>query len=277
MPKVSVLMSTYFKDDPDNLKLAIESIVDQTTRPTQIVLVLDGQVSSKLLAAISAADNKSVDIDTIQLESNVGLAKALNIGLTHCTSDLVVRMDADDIALPNRISDNIATLERFPLSSIAGAVYDIYDSEMKIKTGTRTPPVTPSACKKHSRFRVPFNHPTIIFRKSDILEVGGYPEDVGRFEDWALALKCLHAGKQISNSNNVVLKFRGGADLISRRSGIKYAKEEFRALTALYKSGILSTFDYIANLTLRLPVRILPPSLVQFIYNKFMHKQTAEA
>lgn len=273
---VSVLMSTYFKDSPAHLERSMQSIYEQTIRPSEIVLVVDGEISAESTTKIELFEKRDIPLKIVRCAENRGLAKALNAGLRHCSYEMVVRMDADDINLPDRIEKNLFTLDRNPDSAIVGGAYIIYSEDMSIVIGERTVPATYEEVKRYSKFRVPFNHPTILFKKSAIISIGGYPEDIGRFEDWGLSLKCLAHGLKITNTTDPILKFRGGAELMHRRVGLNYLVEEINALRRMHQSGIMSRFDLFANILLRAPMRLLPKSVLGFIYRSFMHRRTHE-
>lgn len=263
MQRFSVLMSVYKNDDYGTFKIALDSILDQTIKPTQVVIMLDGPVSEDILHFL--ANNNNPLIEYYSLEKNVGLAKALNIGLSYCTEEIVARMDADDYSYPTRFEQTLPFLN--DNLSLLGADYDIYDELLVNKIGTRKLPEESDVLKNFARTRTPFNHPTALLRKKDILSVGGYPDDIGRFEDWGLALRLLKSGYNIGNRAVTVLKFRGGEGMVSRRSGWSYAKEELVALKKMYSAGLIPFSILILNIFIRTPLRLLPVNLVKKLYS----------
>lgn len=111
----SVLMSVYVKEKPDYLDTALNSIwLEQESRPTEIILVKDGPLTEPLEAIITKwhalLDSK---MKVVALSQNVGLAQALNIGLSHCQYELVARMDTDDVSLPNRFKLQLEYLNKY--------------------------------------------------------------------------------------------------------------------------------------------------------------------
>ena len=112
MYKYSVLMSVYFKDDADNLRLAIDSMLNQTVKPEQYVVVEDGKLTSELNTVIDEYENQYPELFTIvKIAQNKGLANALNEGIKVCRNELVARMDADDISLPERCEKELECFE----------------------------------------------------------------------------------------------------------------------------------------------------------------------
>ena len=105
--KFSVILSLYFKEQPSYLIQSLDSIFSQTLLPDEIVLVKDGPLTPELDNIVSEYEKRYNIIKVIPLEKNLGLGKALNEGLKHCSHDLVARMDTDDIAYPNRFEKQV--------------------------------------------------------------------------------------------------------------------------------------------------------------------------
>jgi glycosyltransferase involved in cell wall biosynthesis len=104
---LSVLMSVYYKENPEYLQQALESIWDaQTLKPDEIVLVEDGPLTTELYSILTNWKNKLDKIlKRVPLEKNEGLTKALNMGIEHCSGEFIARMDSDDISCPNRFEE----------------------------------------------------------------------------------------------------------------------------------------------------------------------------
>ncbi|WP_303292773.1 glycosyltransferase [Marinobacter sp. ST-43] len=270
MYEFSVLMSVYRGDSAEHFLEAAESILNQTLPPLEVVIVQDGPVPSLLEGAISDLSNRFEKVKVIKLTENVGLAKALNVGLEHCKFEMVARMDADDISLENRFESMIPKFLGRRDLSLMGGQHIVFDSNMSISEGVRRVPTEFEDIVKFSRLRTPINHPTIVFRKADVLEVGGYPENVGRFEDWGLCLALFAKGKKIVNSNDVVLHVRGGGDMMARRSGFKYMLEEVRALNQMRRNGFISLFWFSFNVVVRSPLRFLSSDMIKVFYNRVL-------
>ena len=101
--KFSVLMSLYIKENPQYLRECFESLVAQTHPADEIVLVFDGAVTPELEAVVSEFETK-LPLNLVKLPKNLGLGKALNEGLKHCSHDWIFRMDTDDICVPDRFA-----------------------------------------------------------------------------------------------------------------------------------------------------------------------------
>ena len=116
----SVLMSVYVKENPDYLRQSLDSMLNQTALPSQIVLVEDGPLTDELNQVIAEYKEKTTLIKSVPLKENVGLGKALNIGLQQCDYPLVARMDTDDIAMSTRFAEQLKAFQDDPELSICG-------------------------------------------------------------------------------------------------------------------------------------------------------------
>ena len=103
----SVLLSLYYKEKGEYLRQSLDSIFNQTLKPDEVILVEDGPLTEALYEVLSEYSNIYSNFKIVRLEKNGGLGNALNIGLAHCSFDLVARMDTDDIAKPDRFEKEI--------------------------------------------------------------------------------------------------------------------------------------------------------------------------
>lgn len=265
----SVLMAVYSGDKEDHVSEALRSIsIESTIQPNQIVLVVDGPVCNSLETLIKSYH----DVDAIFLPENVGLSNALNIGLEYCDNDLVFRMDADDVSMPDRFEKQIKFMAENPDISICSAWVAHYDERMEKLIGDRKLPFSDIDNKKYSKMRTPINHPATVFRKSALLKFGGYPNTRLPFEDWWLCLRALNYGFSIYNIQEYLVRVRASKDFHSRRSGIAYLALEYSALSQMRKEGLLSFFWVSVNFIIRTPFRILPGNALDYMYKKVIRK-----
>ena len=168
--KYSVLMSVYEKDNPEYLSDAINSMLEQTVMPEQFVIVIDGPVPDTLKQIICKYQHDYAKLFTIlPLKHNGGLGNALNVGLRYCRNELVARMDADDISLSQRCEREIELFVQNEKLALCGTYIDeFYDTSENVRT-IRKVPTEYEAIKKFIRRRQPFNHPTVMFRKSEVI------------------------------------------------------------------------------------------------------------
>ena len=170
----SLLMPFYDGDRPEFLRRAFLSSVNEQHRPpAEVVLVQDGPVPDDLLACVEALCAQSpVPVVRVVLPQNAGLARALTAGLASCTHDVVARMDADDVSLPERFAVQLPEIEA-GADVVGTALLEIGDDEHDV-VGIRTPPTQPDVIARTARLHDPFNHPTVVYRKHAVDAAGGY-------------------------------------------------------------------------------------------------------
>lgn len=154
MHAFSVLMSVYKNDNPEHLRVALNSIFhEQTLKPEQVVIVADGQLTAIQLSIISSfgANITSERMTFVELPNNMGLAAALNEGLKHCRHEIVARMDADDVALPTRFEKQITFLLSSPQVDVCGTLIDEIDTDTEEYISTRRVPLAHDEIKVFAR------------------------------------------------------------------------------------------------------------------------------
>lgn len=265
---ISLLMSVYIKEKPEYFKEALMSVVTQTLPVKEIVLVLDGPITSDLQKVIDDCQTNNPElINLVPLKENVGLGKALAIGVEACKYELIARMDTDDIMLPERIEKQYAEFVNDPELTIVGSNIDeFYDSPQKI-VGRRIVPESNEEIRKFSKKRNPFNHMTVMFKKSAILNVGNYQPMMG-FEDYYLWVRLLKAGYKGKNVQESLVYARTGEDMYARRGGKKYFVNGLRGRTAIYRAGLGSISDYLISCSAHIVISLLPNSLRGKFYEK---------
>jgi len=265
--KFSVLISIYSKEDPLFLEKALVSIEEQTLPANEIVLVKDGPLTSELDGVIvKHCKHSKIPYKVLALERNVGLGEALNEGLKHCSYNRIARMDTDDIAMPERFEEQIETLVENPDIDVLGSWISEFYVDPENPTGERRPPRDHFSIVQYAKYRNPINHMTVIFRKDAVETVGGY-KTMNGFEDYYLWIRMLQKGYIFKNLDEILVKARTGNDMILRRQGWSYVKNEWHFLNSIWKLGFLSTYEYMRNLFLRLTPRLLPAFVLKKMYN----------
>lgn len=267
----SVLISVYYKESPDFFNQAMQSVWGkQTLKPDEIVLVEDGKLTSELYDCIISWENKLHGIlKRVSLQDNQGLGKALNIGLGHCQYEYVARMDADDICTPDRFEKQIDFLKKHPEVGIVGGQIKEFEKEIVDLSVSRKLPTTHEELLAFSKKRSPFNHPTVVYKKSVVQQAGNYQDD-HLYEDYALWARIINQGTKVANLPDVVLHMRAGDAMLQRRGGLKYALSEAKAQFNFYKMGFLSIPELLRNLVFRFPVRLVPNQIRVLFYKVFL-------
>jgi len=164
--KFSVLMSVYFKEKPNYFKECLESILNQTIVPSEIVLVKDGKLTKELECVIGEYVSKYDNLfKIIELEENKGLGIALQIGLLNCKYDIIARMDTDDICLPDRFEKQLKILKERKDVSVVGSWIGEFEDHYKNINTLRKTPLTFDEIYSLAKKKNPLNHMTVMFRK----------------------------------------------------------------------------------------------------------------
>ncbi|CAG4884367.1 putative Uncharacterized glycosyltransferase HI_1695 [Georgfuchsia toluolica] len=264
---LSVLMAVYRNDNLQYLRDSFDSVAVQIPAPEQIVIVRDGPVPSEIQHFLDELQASRPHLVTlVQLPQNRGLAEALNEGLKACRNDLVARQDADDVSLPGRFAVQLRSFHQDPGLALVSSWYEQYDEKLSRKESVRRVPECHQHIAKYARYRTPFNHAAAVFRKSLVEKVGGYPQINGLCEDWWLALRLLKDNQRLHNVQSSLVKVRGGGNFYGRRRGWAYIAQEYRNLVGLRRERLLTFRDTMANLLIRLPIRLLPVSLLRIVY-----------
>ena len=273
-------MSVYKSEKGPLLERALQSVWDdQTRKPDQIVLVVDGPVPEELELIVDSLQltvnaSGTATMTVVKLPVNGGLTKALNVGLQHVTSDLVARMDSDDIAAPNRFELQERFLEKHPEIDIVGGSMQEFDDEHECLNVRHYPQTHEEACKYIVK-ACPLAHPAVMMRKRMFDEGLKYDERYRMSQDIKLWYDAILAGYKIANLPDVCLYFRQQGDVFRRRSRVK-AWNEFKIyMNGIYRMHGLFTLAYRYPIA-RYIFRNLPPSMVKRIYESGMRKRVLE-
>lgn len=268
----SVLMSVYYKEDPSYLKISIESMLNQTLPPNQIVIVKDGKLTKELDDIVDHYKFNYQDLFTIvELEKNVGLGLALNEGLKACKNELVARMDTDDIAVENRCELQVNEfMKNEKLSIIGSNIAEFYDDPNEI-VSSRVVPSNHKDIIKFSRRRNPFNHPTVMYKKSEVLKVGGYG-DFRRNQDLDLFVRMLHNGCLSANINKSLVLFRANKDNLKRRKSWEKCSSYIGMIYNFWKLGYSGFNDLLIVAASQIVVFLAPISFLDWVSNNYLRK-----
>ncbi|MCZ3387762.1 MAG: glycosyltransferase [Actinomycetia bacterium] len=263
----SLLLPTYHADDPEHLRRAFASAVDeQNLKPDEVVLVRDGVVPPRLQQVIDdLAVSSPVPVQVIALDQNIGLGHALEAGLAACSYEVVARMDSDDVSLPERFEVQIALLAQ-GYDLVGSALLEFGEHEDDI-VGRRTPPLGQEEIRSWSRFHDPFNHPTVVYRRAMVRAVGGY-RDLPLLEDYWLFARMIDAGARVANVAEPLVKYRVGAGAYARRGGWELLRSEIELQRHFRSAGFTSRPQYLRNLVVRGGYRLVPESLRRFAYRR---------
>jgi len=267
MNKFSVLISVYYKERAEYLQAALNSVFAQTLSPSEVVLVKDGPLGSELEDVIAGFSSRyPSQMKVVVVAQNVGLGQALNIGLSHCTYDLIARMDSDDLCVPDRFEKQV---EIFATKTVDVVSAWIEEFDELNNSRIKKLPEYDEDIKRYAIHRCPIHHPCVMFRKEKVMEAGSY-QHFYLLEDYYLWLRMIKSGAIFYNIQEPILRFRSTSDMFRRRGGLKYAKSEYRLFKYMYKSGMIGLGRFLFNASARFIVRVSPTWLRQWVYLKLL-------
>lgn len=267
----SVLMSVYYKERPEFLRQAMNSIWRQTVATDDFVLVCDGLLTESLNAVIDEMEIVHPELHVVRLEKNGGLGRALNEGMKHCQYDLVARMDSDDISRPDRCEREIKVFEVNPeIDIVSGTIEEFMTTPDEVYS-RRVLPEKHEEIVEFAKRRNPFNHPAVMYRKTAVETAGGY-KDFYLLEDYYLWLRMILKGSRGYNIVEPVLWMRAGSDLYKRRGGRKYVESEERLFAWMAKQGFITKGEYRKAIATRTVGALVPNWLRGFLYRRVLRK-----
>jgi glycosyltransferase involved in cell wall biosynthesis len=262
----SVLMSVYQAESDIYLHEALHSVwYAQNLKPSQIVVVCDGPLTKKLNSVLESWKQKLKEaLVLVELPENRGLGAALNSGLAHCDCELVARMDSDDRALPDRFSKQLAFMQNHPDIAASSGLVEEWDESFHTLIAKRTLPTNSSKLEVYAKRRSPLSHPAVMFRKSIVDAVGGYPE-LRKAQDYALWSVLIAKGYRLANLDVCLVQMRTGNELMHRRNW-KYLVAEYRLLKFQKRIGFIGRYNFTLNLLIRAMLRLSPVSIKALMY-----------
>lgn len=218
-PTVSWLICTHVANE--QLRLAVQSCLRQSFSDFELLLVINGAESEQVaqLANKWFAFEPRVRIFTTQVRH---LIFSLSLGLHHARGELVARMDGDDVSAPDRLARQVAFMSANPGVSILGSAYDVIDTNGHVIKTVRLP-VSNSAVRRALLWGNPLCHPSVMFRRQVVLDVGGYLGGL-HAEDYDLWLRlAANPSIQFANLDVVCVGYRSVGVGVARRARSGYA------------------------------------------------------
>lgn len=259
----SVAMSVYIKDDPQSFDRALESITDaQSIKPDEIVLVCDGELNEELDTVIEKYQNKWPIFNIIRLEQNGGLGNALRIAIESANNELIARMDSDDVSVSDRFEQELNYFCQHPQIDIVGGDITEFISNETNVVGKRCVPQSDADIKSFMKKRAAFNHVTVMYKKSSVLNAGGY-KDWFWNEDYYLWIRMQMQGCSFANTGTVLVNVRVGEEMYQRRGGKKYFISEYGLQKMMLDNGMINIVTFVSNVAKRFVVQIMLPNRIR--------------
>jgi amylovoran biosynthesis glycosyltransferase AmsE len=265
MSNFSVLMSVYIKTNLRQLEECLVSINNQTLLPSEIIIIRDGKVDFDL-ESILFKYNKLKFVVVIN-ENNLGLPKSLNKGLDYCKNEIIFRMDSDDICHNERFSIQLDKMLSNDRLAVLGTNVELIDNFSLIMPNIRKVPVLDVDIRRIMFFKNPFNHPSVVFRKSIVQSVGGYT-DIYLYEDWYLWIKLSQIENiEFENLNQKLLKYRIRS--FYDRTGFTIVKAEYKFYLLLFKNNFIKWDVFISNIGSKFVIRMMPDFFYKIVKHRF--------
>ena len=272
MYKFSVLMSLYAKEKAEYFSQSMESILNQTVLPDEIVIVKDGPLTEELEKTLDGFVSANPSLyKTVPLETNRGLGLALAEGMLHCTNELVARMDTDDISRSDRFEKQLAEFEADPELDICGSHIIEFEDRPEHVVCKRTVPLDDADIKKYQKKRDGFNHVSVMFKKEAVMRAGNY-QSCMLMEDTLLWVNMIQTGAKCKNIDDTLVYVRIGKEMYERRGGYAYFKKYKEGRKKVRKTGYISGFDYYVSLVVQFAVAMMPNRLRGFVFKKILHR-----
>lgn len=272
--KFSVLISVYKNDKAMDFRIALDSVTTrQTLKPSEVVLVVDGPVPDETNKVISEAESSEPGLyKVVRFEQNQGLGVALQKGMEAATSEIVMRMDSDDIAVPDRFEIQYHFMIEHPNVVVCGGQIAEFIDRVDNIVGKRTVPCSNEEIYSYMKSRCAFNHMTVALRRSKILEVGNYQPWFWN-EDYYLWIRLMIANCEFANLPDTLVNVRVGKEMYQRRGGKKYFKSEAEIQKLMRENGLISWPRYGFNVLVRWGIQVAMPNWLRgFVFQKMFRK-----
>ena len=265
LPKYSFLISVYNGDNPIFFDLAVGSLLAQSYRPDEVVLVVDGPVSAEIDLVIEKYRG-SGSLNVVRLPLNGGLGKALAAGLHECKNDIILRADSDDISELTRAKKQIAFMASENVDLCSTPVR-LFSGSPQNSYGIRNVPISTSEIRKKIQTSCPFNHPSAGFRKNVVLKAGGY-KDLPYCEDYYLWVRMVESGCVFKNIPEPLVNMRIDKLTFERRGNKKTIESRNWLNEYMYSHHMISFFVFMRNRFENFCRLHLPKCIKQKLYER---------
>lgn len=271
-PKFSVLMSLYLKEKPEYLNEALKSVINQTVKPNEIVIVYDGPITTELKSVVEQyVSNNPGLIKIIDNPENKRLGLALADGVPQCTYELIARMDTDDICRKDRFEKQLEEFVKDPRLDICGSHILEFEEKEENIVARRRVPLVDKDIKEYQKRRDGFNHVSVMFKKKSVLAAGNYQSCL-LMEDTLLWANMFMNGAKGKNIDDYLVYVRIGKDMYERRGGFDYYKKYKTGRRKVYETGYISWVDYKMTLIVQLIVAAIPNRVRGFVFKNLLHR-----
>ncbi len=272
----SVLLSLYIKEKPEYFLQCMESILNQTVMPTEIVVVKDGPVDGEVERVLERFTEEYPGLfKIISYEPNRGLGYALARGVEACGNEIIARMDTDDIARRDRFERQLREFAADPELDICGSVIEEFEEDPGRIVAVRRVPLDDKEIKRYQRRRDGFNHMTVMFKRAAVLKAGNY-KMCPLMEDSYLWVRMMKNRVKCKNISEPLVYARIGKDMYERRGGVGYFLKYRAGRRKILGTGYISLWDYSYTLIIQFIVALAPGSIRKWIFKLLLHRRESK-
>lgn len=276
METYSVLMSVYKGENPIFFEQAIRSMLEQTVQTNDFVIVCDGPLTAELDAVLEGVAEEYAEImNIVRLPENVGIGAATDAGLRQCKNNLVAKMDADDIAVPDRCRRQLERFAENPELTVIGGIIEEFDEDPEKPFAVRDVPVSNEEIRSFARRRQPFNNGTVMYKRDAVIAVGGYRR-LHRNEDYELYIRMLAAGYYCENLSETLVLYRCNRGAQYRRASWKTLVGCFQSRWHALRIGYCSVFDFLFCVCGQMFMFACPGRVQSWLYARFLRKECSK-
>lgn len=265
----SVLMSVYYKERPEYLELAIQSILNQTMLTNDFVIVEDGELTDELENIITFFETQNRCFHIIRRKKNMGLGYSLAEGVKACKNNVIARMDSDDYSLPNRCEEELRKIEQG--YDLVGTNIEEFQGDISNVIAEKKMPSNIQEIKEYAKYRNPFNHPSVMFKKNVVIDAGNY-HDIFRLEDYELWIRLIQSNIKCCNIDLPLVKMRVNNEYYKRRGGKENLKSHISLKKMMLEAGMISRLEYIKGVILMTARAYCPGRIKQTLYKKLLRR-----
>jgi len=268
----SVLASIYRETNVADLTICLDSLKEQTTQASEIVIVEDGPVDPMVRVCLSRFKDM-LPIKTLPFKKNRGLGYSLRDGLVFCSHELVARVDTDDYSVPNRFTEQQNFLRLNPeIDVVGGQMIETWQTGPSARALMRTVPLSTHNVRVTAVKQNPMNHPTVMFRKTAVIDAGNY-QHCPFFEDYFLWARMLKQDRRLANLPEVLVTTNTNADFFRRRGGFQYFQYERELARKLATIGFFTYPQSVRFLLTRFSFRLVPFNVRAQLYTHLLRRK----
>lgn len=263
----SVVISVYKNDNAKYFQDALNSIIQQSVVPSEIVIVVDGPVGDDLNNVLALYSNNH-RVRILELIDNLGRGASRHIAIQACKNELIAIMDADDISVHKRFALQLKEFNDKSVDIVGGQIEE-FTSVPGDSNRFRKVPLSNHDIKKRNRWRQAMNHVTIMFSRDSYLLADGY-HSLNKVEDWDLFHRMIVSGSNFKNIPETLVHARSTNEQFHRRRGLAYLKEELCLFREMRTSGYINDLQFVINCIIRCFSRLMPVRFIVLAYKLFL-------